>query len=69
MRQWSTVLQKKKRRKFFRCGRKRGFFFAEQAVFGLNRLQERKGIDLSLQRYHCGKCKGYHVGRDRNLYQ
>jgi hypothetical protein len=68
-RDWHSIMQKKKRRRFFRCGRKKGFLFTEQAAFGMDRLQNRQGADRSLTFYHCGHCKGYHVGRDRNIYQ
>lgn len=56
------VVQQRKRRVLYHCGRKRGYPTAANAQSDLRLLSDRSGDDSRLQVYHCGACKGYHVG-------
>jgi hypothetical protein len=56
------VVQRRKRRCRYRCGRKWGYPFSTAAGDDLLRLINRQGDDGRLGTYHCGNCKGFHNG-------
>jgi hypothetical protein len=62
-RQFQQVVQIRKRRGLYRCGRKVGYPTAANASSDLQLLAERKGGSGRLEVYHCAVCKGFHVGR------
>lgn len=57
------IVQRRKRKCRYRCGRKWGYPFSTNAGDDLQRLINRQGDDGRLSTYHCGSCKGYHNGR------
>jgi hypothetical protein len=59
---WRHVTQRPKRHGLYHCGRKRGYQSAANAESDRLRLIDRQGKADTLQVYHHGKCKGYHVG-------
>lgn len=58
------VLQKRKRQRLWRCGRKVGYPTSANARDDLERPIGRQGEDDRLGSYHCGTCKGFHNRRE-----